>query len=603
MKSPEPKLPSPRLTYLLAVLLFLSCFALYEPRAAWSPQESDGGEYATAAVTDSIVHEPGYPVYMAILRVLIDTFNPENPYYALSLFSVVCQAGATALLFLILRRLGASEGLSFLASLAWATYGPVFRTATDVEVFAFHNLLLGFAIYIGLNMTSLIGALAFGISIGLAGAHHQTISLWAPFFIFIGFAKFHGPLRWRAFGVAFGGILIGLTSYITLMFSHGGAPVIAFAPPKTWAELLNYILRSGYGTFNLSVSSPGDNISYIWHFIESAVLNLPFAYFGLVAPFVYFFLLRTVSSLAWMLTAVFHWIFLALLVLPNDLISFGEFVSRFYGLVAFGGVVLAGYAVGGQRLSALMEGVFGSLIFLALVISFPNALDYANSSRDRVFEIEAKGILDVIPARGILVTQSDRVGMATAYQSWVRNHRTDVTIVSKGLLKMPSYRAALAERDPLLAGLSGEPDQIVAEIASRGLKSGRNIFTEVGGSVPADFIALPVGMAWQMVPTTQSPDFKEVTKRIFQSCANWPDNISVPGRSRKATRAIVGDIFLWAINAHTPLVSEPEIAQKLSDARDLFIYGDLTLARESCREGYKLMGYSIEQGVPKPMPY
>jgi hypothetical protein len=540
---------------------------------------------------------------MAILRILIDTFEPDNPYYALSIFSVICQAGATALLFLILRRLGVSEGLSFLASLAWATYGPVFRTATDVEVFAFHNLLLGLTIYIGLNMSSLIGALAFGISIGLAGAHHQTISLWAPFLVFIGFSRFSLPLRWRAFGVALGGILIGLSSYITLLFSHDGSPVIGFSPPTTWSELTNYILRAGYGTFNLSVVTPDNNISYVWNFIESAVLNIPFAYFGLVAPLVYFFLLRTVNSLAWMLTAVFHWIFLALLILPNDLISYGEFVSRFYGLVAFGGVVLAGYAVGGQRLTALMEGVFGSLIFLALVISFPNALDYADSRRDRVFEIEAKGILDAIPARGILVTQSDRVGMAATYQSWVGNHRTDVTLVTKGLLRMPSYRIALAERDPLLAGLSGEPDQIVAEIASRALKNSRNIFTEVGGSVPPDFIALPVGMAWQLVPSTQAIEFNEVTKRILQTCANWPDKLSMPGRIRKATRAIVGDIFLWAINAHTPLVPNSEIAQKLSEAKELFFFGDLVLAKEACREGYRLMGFPLEQGVPNPMPY
>jgi hypothetical protein len=126
--------------YLFPILLFLLSFALYEPRCALTPQESDGGEYATAAVTGSIVHEPGYPVYMALARIIIEVFEPANPYYALALFSSLCQAGAVALLFLILKRFSVSSGISFLAALAWGMYGPVFRLATDTEVFCFAPL-------------------------------------------------------------------------------------------------------------------------------------------------------------------------------------------------------------------------------------------------------------------------------------------------------------------------------------------------------------------------------------------------------------------------------------------------------------------------------
>jgi hypothetical protein len=589
--------------YLFPILLFLICFALYEPRAAFTPQESDGGEFATAAVTGSVVHEPGYPVYMAMARTIIEIFDPADPYYALSLFSCFCQAGAVALLFLILKRFNVSSGISFLAALAWGMYGPVFRLATDTEVFAFHHLLIGLSLYVGLAMRTRLGALAYGLCLGLAAAHHQTIILWAPIFIYLGFSKFSGVARWPAFGAAMIGLLAGFSSYITLMTAHIGKPILAFTPPQSLAQLYSYIMRDSYGSLSLTAGIEGESVSYIWHFVESAVLNTPFAYFGLIAPFVFFIGHRNWHSAAWMLAAILHWVFLAMIVLPNDFIRTGEAASRFYGLVSFAGVVMAGYAVGSQKISALTEAILGFIILISFIIVFPGALQYADSRRDVVYDYEARQILSEITPAGIFIAQSDRSGMATVYQHFVFNNRPDVTIVIRGLISNPSYRKALSARDSFFENLPASPDDFLRELYGRASNAGRKVFTEVKGSAPDGFIALPVGVAWQIVKKSEAPALSEVTKRILAFCANWPENLSTPVRTRKATRSLLGDIFIWPLTSHAPMVDNSEITYRLIEARDAFIIGDLKSAKEYCRQGYMLLVPDAPQPIQMPLPY
>lgn len=589
--------------YLFPILLFLLSFALYEPRCALTPQESDGGEYATAAVTGSIVHEPGYPVYMALARIIIEVFEPANPYYALALFSSLCQAGAVALLFLILKRFSVSSGISFLAALAWGMYGPVFRLATDTEVFALHHFLLGLSIYVGLTMQTRLGALAYGLCLGLAAANHQTIILWAPAFIYLGFSRFSGGARWPAFGAAIVGVCASFSSYITLMTAHAGRPIIAFTPPANLTELYHYIMRSAYGSFNLTANFEGESVSYIWHFVESALLNTPFAYFGLIAPFVFFIGHRNWQAAAWMSTAILHWIFLALIILPNDLIRAGEAASRFYGLVSFAGVVMAGHAVGQQKLSALTEAIFGFVILISFIIVFPASLQYADSRRDNVYDYEAKQILSEITPNGIFIAQSDRSGMATIYQNLVFNNRPDVAIVVGGLIADPSYRSALAERDSIFNDLSGNFDEFISTLYERAIDADRKVFTEVRGNTPKGFLALPVGVAWQIIKETEAPAVSEVTKRILEFCANWPENLNTPVRTRKATRSLLGDIFIWPLNSHAPVVENSEVATRLVEARDAFVIGDIKSAKEYCRQGYKFLLPDSVDPIPMPRPY
>jgi hypothetical protein len=588
---------------LLPVLLFLVSFALYEPRCALTPQESDGGEYATAAVTGSIVHEPGYPVYMAIARSVITFFEPENPYYAMALFSTVCQSLAVALLFLVLRRLNLSYPLSFLAALAWGMYAPVFRVATDVEVFALHNLFLSLSLYIGLSMTSIVGALAYGLALGLAAAHHQTIILWAPVFIYLGFSAFKGKTLIFALFLAILGLAFGLSSYLTLMTVHVGKPILAFSPPETFQELYNYILRAGYGTFRITAQGGEPTESYIWHFLESAVLNIPFAYFGLITPIFFLVFNRTWQALAWTLVAVLHWAFLALIIFPGPIELIGEVASRFYGLVAFAGVVLAGYIIGTQKISAVMEFFFGFVILVAFMVVFPGVLQYADSRRDKIFDYESKQLLTEITPGGILIAQSDRVAMATLYQSLALKHRPDVVTIIKAMLKQPAYRRSLGQRDPIFKGLPAEPMEAFKVIVERANEAGRKVFTEVGGATPEGMFILPIGVAWQVVTKEQGPPLDEVTKRIVSFCVHWPEHLKTPGRARRATRALLGQIFLWPIDNHASLTTNPEVGSKLLEAKSAFIRGDIKAAREVCTEAYGLLLPEFTGEIPYPQPY
>lgn len=584
MKNREP--------ILFAVLLFVVSFALYLPLTAVSTQDSDGAEYAAAAVTGSIVHQPGYPVFMAIARAVVPWLDPTNPYHSLSLFSALSQSLAVALLCLVLYRLGVSSALSFLAALAWGLSAPVIKTAADAEVFAFHNLLIGAVLLSGLSIRGTKSSIIYGLCAGLAAAHHQTIVLWLPLLLYFVFRE-DCPVSWikRAALFVIGG-LVGFSSYLSLLFVHEGAPILAFAPPENLAELYDYILRRAYGSFSLTAGFEGVSASYLTHFLNGLSTSIPFALIGLVAVFIILIAKFTADAMIWSIVALLHWVFLSLIILPADTTMHGEWASRFYGLISYAGVVLAGYVVSQLNITNTLNGFLGLLLILPLPFSVPKALEYGDARRDRVSEYEINQTLSEIPENGVFIAATDRVSLGIVYFTEALKKRPDVVVVVQGMLGGKRYLEQLGNKDPLFRDLSVERDVAFWEIVTRAYNAGRGVFSNHGTQPPEGYRAIPLGVSWQWIKSEDLPPRIEVTKRILAFCANWPDNLSSPTRTRASTRLVMGRLFLWPIKKHLPLVEDEEITVVLSSAADLFVQGKLREARDICTSGLEYLGES-----------
>lgn len=581
-----------REAFLFAVLLWVVSFALYLPLTALSTQDSDGAEYAAAAVTGSIVHQPGYPVFMALARLLVPLLDSDNPYHAMALFSAFSQSLAVALLFLVLCRVGVSTALSFLAALAWSLSAPVVKTATDAEVFAFHNLLLGGVLLSGLSIRNIPGIAIFGLLAGLAAAHHQTIVLWLPLFIYFVFnseCSVGWPKRFCVSGAAF---LVGFSAYLTLLVIHNGAPILAFAPPENMTQLYNYILRTAYGSFSLTAGADVPTTSYLSHYLTNIGRSLPIAILGLVSIFFVFIFKFTAESFAWCAVGALHWVFLYLIILPADTTMHGEWASRFYGLASYAGVVLAGYVIKQFAPTTRLYGFLGLIIVLPLIFSVPKALEYGDARRDRISEYEIKQTLSEVPQNGIFIAATDRVSLGIVYFTQALKERPDVIVVVQGMLGGSRYREQLGIRDPLLKDLSSQQDVAFREIVTRAYEAGRGVFSNHGTQPPEGYRAIPLGVSWQWIKSEDLPERIEVTKRILAFCANWPDNLSSPTRTRASTRLIMGRLFIWPIKKHLPLVEDKEIAIILSNATDFFMKGRLSDARDICMEGLERLGES-----------
>ena len=79
-------------------LIFLSCFGIALRLIAPGIALEDSGEFVTAAVTLSITHPPGYPLYV-LLGKLFSLIPVGSPGFRLSLFSAACASGTAAALY------------------------------------------------------------------------------------------------------------------------------------------------------------------------------------------------------------------------------------------------------------------------------------------------------------------------------------------------------------------------------------------------------------------------------------------------------------------------------------------------------------------------
>jgi len=579
---------------MLVIALFLFAFALYEPRTALSPQDSDGAEYAAASVTGSIVHPPGYPVYMTVARSIVFLFGSENPYYNLSLFSAFSQALAVGFLFLIICELGVGAFLSFLMALSWSIFPATIKTATDAEVFAFHHLLLGMILYCGALLkrhtgTSFWQTLLYGFLIGLGLAHHQTVILWAPLLLYFLFRGTIGSPAFERLFLSIVGAALGFSSYLSLLYCYNTAPVLAFTPPQNFNELYKYIARTAYGTVSLTAGFEGEAKSYLFHFLKLAGKTLPLALFGIVAALVSVFIRPLLASLMFCLTALLHGFFVYLLILPADTYLHGEWVSRFYPLVIFAGIVLFAWVYSEFKILDRLQPAFGALLVLPSLLSLPTALQYGDARHDNTTNYELKQLLSEIPKGAFFISSQDRASIGMTYVTTALHKRPDLTVVVRGMLGTKKYRTELAERDVLLKDLNEDRQIAFEEIVNRAHAANRPVFSNYGTKPPDGFKAVPLGVSWQWIKSEDLPPRSEVTKRILAFCAAWPDKLVSPSRTRRSSRHVLGRLFLWPIQNHIPLVDDPQVASRLTAASDLFIKGDLITAKEKCDEGYRII--------------
>jgi hypothetical protein len=118
-----------------AFIVFIASGTLYVRTLAPSLLYGDSAEFQTIAVTLGMGHPTGYPVYVLLARVF--TLIPVGEIaYRVNLFSAFCAALTIGLLYLILRRLGASTIPAWCGALI-PVLSPLFwKNASIAEVYA-----------------------------------------------------------------------------------------------------------------------------------------------------------------------------------------------------------------------------------------------------------------------------------------------------------------------------------------------------------------------------------------------------------------------------------------------------------------------------------
>ncbi len=166
----------------MSSLLFLTCFAIYLRLMAPTIALEDSGEFATAAITLSLTHPPGYPLYL-MLGKLWSLLPVGSPSFRLALMSAASAALAATLVYAFIRKLqpthalvAASCSLALAFAPALALQGALAdKYALNLALMCGASLLCLHAWREGSRWFPLLALLA-----GLSLSHHMQTLYLAP---------------------------------------------------------------------------------------------------------------------------------------------------------------------------------------------------------------------------------------------------------------------------------------------------------------------------------------------------------------------------------------------------------------------------------------
>ena len=200
------------------------------------------------------MHPPGYPLYCILGGLFVHMIPFGEPAYRLGLLSAVCASAATALCYLLGRRLGGGWRWSISGALIFAFSIALWQQATKVETYALNALFVAALLYLAsdyertgvrnrLYRIALVG--------GLALTNHLTIFWLIPAILAIVLPKLiqtEGRLgAWKALAATAGVCLLPLGLYgyeIYAAWSHPGGQI--WGDPSTLQRLLLHVTGARY---------------------------------------------------------------------------------------------------------------------------------------------------------------------------------------------------------------------------------------------------------------------------------------------------------------------------------------------------------------------
>ena len=217
----------------------------------------DSLEMQLAVPTLSILHPTGYPLYELLAWALTRLTFLGDAAYRVNLFSALAAAAAVALLYLVARRLGASEFPAIAAALLLAVSPVWWSQATIAEVYAFQGAITLFILYAFLRWEKDISRkdakaqrekwLVLGaLGVGMGMAHHRLTFLLLPgllvYIIWVDKSLLLSPRRWLKPLIA---LALPLLTYALLpLRAHVGSLDGSYQEIGFWG----WIAGGGYGS-------------------------------------------------------------------------------------------------------------------------------------------------------------------------------------------------------------------------------------------------------------------------------------------------------------------------------------------------------------------
>ena len=474
-----------------AALVGLIAFVVYAVTISPSVPTGDSGELISAAYVLGVAHPPGYPLF-TMLGHLAALLPFGSPALRVNLLSAVFDAAAVGLAFMVVYRLvtddrRGQQNRAPLAALVAAAVGSLLLAFSTVfwsysvvaEVFALNNLFAALLLLIALEWSRRPDRVhllwAFAFVFGLALTNQQTILLFVPAFLVLGWSAWSRLRRESARGgeprrrprtrdlaAACGLFIVGLLPYAYLPIAAANNPPLNWGDPRTLHRFLVDARRANYGTFRLTVSGKSGSIRQQLDLLAGSLTHA-FVFAGIALALLglwWAWRRARAEGLALALAFLFAGPIFAAYTktyFPDELTK--GVVERFYILPSVPLAILAGAGVwqvlrwtSQARRPASRPGVVSIAVAVAL-LAVPVASAFAhygtaNQRGDYVAYDYGRDLLRPLAPNALLLMRSDENFTSVSYAQEVTKFRPDVVALDVELLKLPTYVAQMRREHP-----------------------------------------------------------------------------------------------------------------------------------------------------------
>lgn len=446
----------------LAPALFGALCLVYWHGRSLSFGAGDSPQHALSALTWGVSFRPGYPLYN-LAGFLLARLPWGPPAGIISGFSGFCHAAAAAVLFLLMRRLGAVLAAA-LTPAALLAFSPLFWYYSEIaEVRALNDLLAVLAAYCSVRhaQTRTAASLAgLAAALGLGLSHHPTFVLILPAAAFWLWRQRALPTGRRA--AAFGAAVLGFCAlpYVLLgVRLHLCAPAYNPMDVRTWGDVARLFLRSDAGGLWRAVSGQG-------LFGPGGCALLPLAAHCAWAARAFLDqagwpgVLLSAAGAAWLAARrrdlLGFWGLWVLVGLAPVLVLFSQQqalwypeytraeVARFYLMPFLGLFACAGFAVQGLCEAAGALPAWALALGLAVPLA---AAPVELRGRDPLLRY-GEDVLASSGPRDIILLYSDDLFFALEYLDHAAHRAGDRVFLKTGLFGSAAYARALQRRHP-----------------------------------------------------------------------------------------------------------------------------------------------------------
>jgi hypothetical protein len=417
---PSPAAPFARRDITYGALIGLGAFVLYLFTVCPTIYVEDSAELSTAAAVFGVPHPPGYPLYTLLAGLFVRVFPLGDVGYRSNLFSAACGAGAVAMLWVVVRRIGVGRIGALAAAVSFAVGATFWSECLAAEVHAFNALLIALALlcsFEALRAPSTRRYAWAGLTIGLAIGHRNINGLFlAPLLVLLELERRKRGQGWRTIGAAGGALLASAAVYLYLPIAASRDPAINMGAPSSFARFWAVVTAQAY-VRHLASASLATDLGRVSQFVRGLPGNLGL---GIFAAPVGLVLLRrrqqraALVALGWLAAASFGF---GVIYNVPDVASY--WIPAYLALAIAAGV---GFDAWRGRSAIVLPVIAAAAI--------PLVGPSVTLRWTPIAGVYGQELLDGAPPRALIVSLADTETHVMAYTQAVARLRKDVVLAS-----------------------------------------------------------------------------------------------------------------------------------------------------------------------------